>query len=1251
MSILEPTTCGFGKMAVYNVLTEVRLNKEMNESFKELRSRELNKQLELLQNQFRGNENFNFNKKALINNLCKIVSNMRLLAKKERGKGDKQTLLDVFSKKKWIELAPEKKVEHSLFQCDGCLNNCQLKQALGLFVITNPQFKTIAIEKGILVKPNIRKEVDVEIKELVPAVLLEKHDTKIRLAMKTDVEEQFRLTAVETAFGGKQSLRSRNNIRMFRYFENQQDAQERTLRQLEDIREGKRCPKNHIGNLQSYEWRSQDCLDYVNNLYPGSYINFSELAREFGLKDIGNYQSDNKNQVVKKFLQENNVDLDQFIMHRNQQTQHNIRRKKRKLTFDSNVSLPILPSNEQVRRELICQIRDGKYTMGELIVPCIFKKYYVSNDGNLCWKEFAVEGRKNNLYSIRRKLLEDHKHLYRIKNDDEVDMMLKEDVITYLKDIHEYIVEDVDDIEKLKQTLKKFQRQRHLIMWHDGSTISNHGHVLFMVAEVYDKAIHYTDEQVLKNTGKKIDVQSTIEKPEIYILARCPPSSQLTAYSETRMEDLKELCKGLSFRNTEIVDIMRFFKADGPACQFEAGHQKGGHYFCWTCDIHYSHVKDYVYSSYRKIYSYQDRQMKIIKTSGSRRRSKGGSVKLYDKLEKDELTRELVERDVDFDKYTMKELKEQLTKEMHGMQRVPSLLFNNPEGDINSLGLASYEILACEPLHDIMNHIKNLFLEIPHHVKDKSKLKDLIEASFNGKDCQRGVDQRSSLIKVYLFCKNNFPESSVTSILFTLCEIQRVLYLQEGGRTNENILHLYLQTFLHAILIKRNLKITSMTERKFFGKYYHAIVTHACDQYRIVDGRTSNTESEERTFNFAKKISNDTSNHHPDNVISNIFIRAQVRETFIGSSNVIRDEAQISKMYEPIRLKLENSCITFEIIDKYPWEYQALLEKIADFLEDGLFWSEVENGVLFNDITPVDSNKQIHHFRKYTVSDELKYVAICWQNCLKNFDQLIPAFKIKIDDVECISIVYPRTLKHYNNSLITEESIQNNDGNIYGEKTKDIFDESESSLMVTQDNQTGNSVLKPLGYMKLQDTSQTLNMDDSCIIPTPFITSTPNLKAGKIKQIPLDIDFTIDEVEDDKDDDNIQVIIPATINDIHTEIKTDNGYGKTASILVTILGDSELISIFNKSEKKYEMYPHDKDYYEEYNIITAKLEVKLNNKYDNLRGELKQMQNKRLNSNYVSLDLVPTNGIEKDICDNIKAELMHIKLVKKALQL
>ena len=101
MSILKPTTCGFGKIAVYNVLTEVKLTKEENnESFKELRSRKVDKQLELLVHQFRGNENFNFNRTSLTNNLCKIVENMRLLTKNKPGKSDKETLVNVFSKKK-----------------------------------------------------------------------------------------------------------------------------------------------------------------------------------------------------------------------------------------------------------------------------------------------------------------------------------------------------------------------------------------------------------------------------------------------------------------------------------------------------------------------------------------------------------------------------------------------------------------------------------------------------------------------------------------------------------------------------------------------------------------------------------------------------------------------------------------------------------------------------------------------------------------------------------------------------------------------------------------------------------------------------------------------------------------------------------------------------------------------------------------------------------------------------------------------
>ena len=139
---------------------------------------------------------------------------------------------------------------------------------------------------------------------------------------------------------------------------------------------------------------------------------------------------------------------------------------------------------------------------------------------------------------------------------------------------------------------------------------------------------------------------------------------------------------------------------------------------------------------------------------------------------------------------------------------------------------------------------------------DKKKVTDFIGAVFNGKNSKRGVVYRTSLIKVCCHFKKEYPDSKFTEILHTLCEIQKVLYQQESHRTNENILHLYVQTFLHMILLKINFEknIKSMSVRKCFGKYYHAIISHASDQYRIVNGRSSNTKSDESYFHTIKDI-------------------------------------------------------------------------------------------------------------------------------------------------------------------------------------------------------------------------------------------------------------------------------------------------------------------------------------------------------------------------------------------------------------
>ena len=99
-------------------------------------------------------------------------------------------------------------------------------------------------------------------------------------------------------------------------------------------------------------------------------------------------------------------------------------------------------------------------------------------------------------------------------------------------------------------------------------------------------------------------------------------------------------------------------------------------------------------------------------------------------MSKDELHEELTQRGIDYDCVNKKDLEKLLIKEMEGIQRVPSLIFSCPSTDLDDIFLENYEIIGCEPLHDIMNEIKNLLNEIPHHVMNNKDLEDLIKDVF-----------------------------------------------------------------------------------------------------------------------------------------------------------------------------------------------------------------------------------------------------------------------------------------------------------------------------------------------------------------------------------------------------------------------------------------------------------------------------------------------------------------------------------------
>jgi hypothetical protein len=151
---------------------------------------------------------------------------------------------------------------------------------------------------------------------------------------------------------------------------------------------------------------------------------------------------------------------------------------------------------------------------------------------------------------------------------------------TFLKALNEYI--EGESTESMRNRLKNIERTRHLKIWHDLSTIANHGHLVFMVSCLYDPAIHYTNAEYENRTGcKNVDVQMKVETPEVYIVARSGSSDvEQLSYIETRLECLEDLSLKLETdAGTELTDTMQFFHGNSPARQLESGQQKGGNFY------------------------------------------------------------------------------------------------------------------------------------------------------------------------------------------------------------------------------------------------------------------------------------------------------------------------------------------------------------------------------------------------------------------------------------------------------------------------------------------------------------------------------------------------------------------------------------------------------------------------------------------------------------------------------------------------
>ena len=169
--------------------------------------------------------------------------------------------------------------------------------------------------------------------------------------------------------------------------------------------------------------------------------------------------------------------------------------------------------------------------------------------------------------------------LIRAYTDEYYDAMTREEIMKRLTQLGESAkVSEAAELNDTKEYLKGIERTRHLMIWADNSTLLNHGYLLMTVNVLYDEAVFFTNKEMEEQGKGTIDVQSLVEKPQVYILAQCGSSeAEQLAYINTR----KICLEGLNNKITtsggiKMTDVMRLFMVMVPSKNLKVVNRKVG---------------------------------------------------------------------------------------------------------------------------------------------------------------------------------------------------------------------------------------------------------------------------------------------------------------------------------------------------------------------------------------------------------------------------------------------------------------------------------------------------------------------------------------------------------------------------------------------------------------------------------------------------------------------------------------------------
>lgn len=973
---------------------------------------------------------------------------------------EKSTFIQKFSLNKWVQLSETERKNHQLMDCIPCntthiqesslhkstpADNLRVKQLceeVADHLVQNlpkskkskQQYGNQAITKILtIMEPIMEEKFDTDFKSVIAKTFnfspnlssqeKQKNKKKAIVGSKTEISQLMNNNDTNNILASGKSFSQADRERMATYFINKDEAKLKTETKLEKELNKKQKPKKHHGNFSKYSFNRDLFLQELKSKEPGAIINWTGLARKYNLR-LQNTIPQNGGQVMYEFAKSNGINVFKFNKHTRVSGRDYLRRIRRsiKRIGKSQISLPTPRPAKKLKLDIKTMIQSGDINIGHQVVPKTFVKQVISDDGTMDTTSQEIYGRKIPLEDIRDKEIERFYDagIIRAFTDDEYNNMSIEEVRERFTRIGESCPSTLETaVEKLRQ----LERTRHLKMWHDHSDILNHSYASFMVSWLYDPANFLTDNeyQRLFPQRKPISIQTFVERPSLYILGQSGSSDKdQMMYNETRLDDIQHLKEPIFINKIPTYDELRIFSGDGPARQFESGQQRGGNFTC-LCGVNAENHTN-IECCFRHTAMTLDERRQLIMDGSIYLRDKDKTINPLANLRKDELNLELGSRGVGTLGLTRPELQTRLSEILHGIQRPPALMTVHPTKTAEEINCQQYEIMYFEPLHDITNIVQNLIVELPCHLQDAQKDYDILrETTIGDKNQIKGSDARLFAIKLAKFTEQKHAEGKVhrdvLDMVNCLVEIISICYSRENTRSPKQILRLYNQCFLFAVLCVSIIgKPEKMTSRKFYGSHFHTLTTHAPEAARLICLRSVLTENEERSFGNLRRISESTTNRQPGKIVDNAMMRFQAQQISSDKTDSLQQQESIISKQSRLLPKRGGSIFPDSILKKRSSLVQAHMERIADFLVmgEGIWWKFDGDGVIFadgpDDPTHHLEGPSLHHFRSSNLKEEQNCLTNIWNNCIDKFKNKtisLPLKKLRVYENGKISHVQP----------------------------------------------------------------------------------------------------------------------------------------------------------------------------------------------------------------------------------------------------